>query len=502
MRLEFEPKVAVMPLAGNGLSEEVPVSASPEFKTMLKKGIDAAKNGDRDAARTFLMEASEIEPLNEDAWMWLASISEYPEELFAFLNNVLTINPSNVRAKTWMAATETLLAKTLVQRATDAHQNGDDERAMQCVDQALSYDQRFEVAWSLKARIARSDDQKVECLQRVLALNPKNEEAQTALKALTKTGSKEASNGRRKVKDMIGASEDVNIAALETVEIPTNMLSSFGIETTAAKTDVAPQAQHSATAKTNGAPCPLCSAENDATAIACNSCHAALSLSDIEALLSNPKADRERIQQSVTQMEAEWNLREFDKKELTALGIGQLNLRNFDVALKYLNEALTHDPNNVILAGQINAIAIRLDEMRRQEEIHESRPVGKKILVVDDSPTVRKLLSSKLEKSGHNVVCAVDGVEGLAMIAEGLPDLVLLDIAMPRMDGYEVCKEIRSNPAAKDLPVVMISGKDGFFDKVRGRMAGATGYVTKPFGPDTLMKALETYLVPETVSEQ
>jgi twitching motility two-component system response regulator PilG len=67
------------------------------------------------------------------------------------------------------------------------------------------------------------------------------------------------------------------------------------------------------------------------------------------------------------------------------------------------------------------------------------------------------------------------------------------------MDGYEVCKQIRSDPAGAALPVVMISGKDGFFDKVRGKMAGCTGYVTKPFGPETLMKALETYLLPENV---
>jgi twitching motility two-component system response regulator PilG len=78
-----------------------------------------------------------------------------------------------------------------------------------------------------------------------------------------------------------------------------------------------------------------------------------------------------------------------------------------------------------------------------------------------------------------------------------MPDLVLLDITMPKMDGYEVCRQIRSNPESKDIPVVMISGKDGFFDKVRGRMAGTTAYITKPFGPETLMKALETYLLPE-----
>ena len=121
------------------------------------------------------------------------------------------------------------------------------------------------------------------------------------------------------------------------------------------------------------------------------------------------------------------------------------------------------------------------------------------VLVVDDSPTVRKLISGKLEKSGHHVVCAVDGVDALVKLEEGMPDLVLLDITMPRMDGYEVCKQIRASAEGKNLPVVMISGKDGFFDKVRGRMAGTTGYVTKPFGPETLMKALETYLLPDEV---
>jgi twitching motility two-component system response regulator PilG len=196
-------------------------------------------------------------------------------------------------------------------------------------------------------------------------------------------------------------------------------------------------------------------------------------------------------------MEAEWNLREFDVDELVALGIGHFNVNNYGPGLRYLQEASRVDPNNVILAGQVNAIAIRLAEIRRQVENNEARPFGKTILVVDDSPTVRKLIAGKLEKSGHTVQCAVDGVEAIEMLQHSLPDLVLLDIAMPRMDGYDVCKEIRQNPAAANLPVVMISGKDGFFDKVRGRMAGATGYVTKPFGPETLMKALEIYLLPE-----
>jgi twitching motility two-component system response regulator PilG len=71
--------------------------------------------------------------------------------------------------------------------------------------------------------------------------------------------------------------------------------------------------------------------------------------------------------------------------------------------------------------------------------------------------------------------------------------LILLDITMPRLDGYQVCKLVRGNAATKNVPVVMISGKDGFFDKVRGRMAGSTAYITKPFGPETLIKTVETY---------
>jgi twitching motility two-component system response regulator PilG len=242
-----------------------------------------------------------------------------------------------------------------------------------------------------------------------------------------------------------------------------------------------------------GVSCPFCQEDNDTQVFECRSCKAVLTLSDINGLVS-ANADRTVVQRAVTQMEAEWNLREFNADELISLGIGHFNLGNSSAGVRYLQEASLLRPNDVILSGHINALVIRIDELRRQNESKESRPKGRTILVVDDSATVRKLIAGKLEKSGHNVVCAEDGIEGLTRLAEQRPDLVLLDITMPRMDGYEVCRQIRSNPETKDIPVVMISGKDGFFDKVRGRMAGTTAYITKPFGPETLMKALERYL--------
>jgi twitching motility two-component system response regulator PilG len=114
-------------------------------------------------------------------------------------------------------------------------------------------------------------------------------------------------------------------------------------------------------------------------------------------------------------------------------------------------------------------------------------------MVVDDSATIRKLVSAKLEKHGHNVVMAVDGMDALAKLEEVVPDLILLDITMPRLDGYQVCKLIRANDNTRFVPVVLISGKDGFFDKVRGKMCGSTTYITKPFGPEMLLRTVESY---------
>jgi twitching motility two-component system response regulator PilG len=219
-----------------------------------------------------------------------------------------------------------------------------------------------------------------------------------------------------------------------------------------------------------------------------------LSLSDLEMLLANNSADVDTLRKSVERSEAEMRLRELSVQELTELALAHFNLNNYQHGFVLLQEASLLSPNDVVLAGQVNSLAIRLEEIREQEESASSAPRGKKILVVDDSATVRKLISGKLEKSGHEVVCAEDGEQAVAMIKSMVPDLVLLDIEMPKMDGYQVCKMIRSNEATREVPVVMISGKDGFFDKVRGKMAGTTDYITKPFGPEALMKTLDMYL--------
>jgi len=816
MRLEFDSDTIELPFNAIEAFENTVAEGSSRAQEFLRAGIKAAQTGNRAQARQYLLRVTETEPENENAWLWLASISEYPEELLVFLNNVLEVNPTNERALEWLKATNSLLAVTFVQRGIDAAKTTRNDFAKQCFYQALAYDAKNESAWLwlafvsgsaeekrthldkvlrinpaneaarnalkdiqtemaqtllrkaaasaddrpaanemlievlqkcpemteawfLKSDLTDNEDEKIECFEKILEINPAHEAARTSLNSLLTAMKKvespteyenfqteeaesfvheaeefveetrfEEDSQSEQTKNTDSAQEfeftrisdedDYSTAELneniylsaeqesepnrteENEEVSFDEKMFFGgepqsteenfspfaknqqpegegeanaelaeslieetendfvsftapeeiftpsynyeAETNAVKDEYQPEesgaaennvstqfsqdanyystefeneetelmnnaspkfAETTETEKAeqeeeyifapNAAPttseislpndnnssnnfnqenknmlevenyhsnnysagfdsneksvyeksdvteveeaedfsaeperqtlsnrqleftvCPFCNAENNAQAFDCGTCRAVLSLSDLEMLLANQNFDAEMLEQAVERMERVKNLSGFGENELLYLGIGHINLKNPRQGFSYLQKASQANPNNVLLSSQVNALAIRLEEIERQEEVHDQMIKGKTILVVDDSPTVRKLISGKLEKSGHEVVCAVDGMDALARLNEVAPDLILLDITMPRMDGYQVCKLIRSNPATRDIPVVMISGKDGFFDKVRGRMAGTTGYITKPFGPETLMKALDVYI--------
>ncbi len=112
------------------------------------------------------------------------------------------------------------------------------------------------------------------------------------------------------------------------------------------------------------------------------------------------------------------------------------------------------------------------------------------VLVVDDSKTIRRTAETLLGKEGCSVVTAEDGFAALAMIVEHKPDIIFVDIMMPRLDGYQVCSLVKNNAQFKHTPVVMLSSKDGLFDKARGRIVGADQYLTKPFGRNELLEAI------------
>ncbi|HDK38277.1 MAG TPA: response regulator [Thiolapillus brandeum] len=119
---------------------------------------------------------------------------------------------------------------------------------------------------------------------------------------------------------------------------------------------------------------------------------------------------------------------------------------------------------------------------------------GLKIMVIDDSKTIRRTAENLLEKAGCEVVTAKDGFEALSLVADHHPDLIFVDIMMPRLDGYQTCALIKNNKAYSDIPVVMLSSKDGLFDRAKGRLAGSDQYLTKPFSRDELLDAIRRHI--------
>ena len=119
--------------------------------------------------------------------------------------------------------------------------------------------------------------------------------------------------------------------------------------------------------------------------------------------------------------------------------------------------------------------------------------VGLKVLVIDDSNTIRRSAEIFLKQGGYEVLLAEDGFDALSKVNDHGPDLIFCDILMPRLDGYQTCAIIKRNPRFAHVPVIMLSSKDGLFDKARGRMVGSEDYLTKPFTKEQLLRAVDSY---------
>jgi twitching motility two-component system response regulator PilG len=124
----------------------------------------------------------------------------------------------------------------------------------------------------------------------------------------------------------------------------------------------------------------------------------------------------------------------------------------------------------------------------------EENFAGVKVMVIDDSKTIRRTAESLLKKVGCEVITAEDGFDALAKIADTMPQIIFVDIMMPRLDGYQTCALIKNNSAFRKTPVIMLSSKDGLFDRARGRIVGSDRYLTKPFSKDELLNAIREHV--------
>jgi twitching motility two-component system response regulator PilG len=126
--------------------------------------------------------------------------------------------------------------------------------------------------------------------------------------------------------------------------------------------------------------------------------------------------------------------------------------------------------------------------------VKDTAPGSIKVLVIDDSNTIRRSAELYLRQAGFDVVLAEDGFDALAKISDHQPRVIFVDIMMPRLDGYQTCALIKQNPHLKSTPVIMLSSKDGVFDRARGRLAGSDRYLTKPFTREALIQTVQEYV--------
>ncbi|MEP6850914.1 MAG: response regulator [Acidobacteriota bacterium] len=565
-------------------------STTSHFDEVLSNGISAAQAGHRAQARILLQYAVEIDPKSEAGWLWLASISEYPEELLIFLDRVLEINAKNSRALEWKTATKQLLAKTFVQRGIDAANEERNQEAMSCFDTALSYDEQsqlawfwkdslskqaageepevlavevgqeeaalepvefvpepskyeqaeaalasgdrqqalnfvnaainefpeLENAWALRSHLVDDFDEKRRSLERVVEINPENATARAALEtllAMVETVAPNARTDREAETQLFSNSPFDSIAEHVPVvdeKMPTGELefpdafvqhnpfaesesyemagdvweSDPGMET---NTDEPNRSEESFSADDYPTIIVPFDEDSEPLYVAGEHLYESAILPQTEFGVDGPTAYSEPAIETVS------------TPEVQAIPVSNYLEGSYDNSdYRFNSEAngsvWQDEPAYAVEpdAGHGDTWVVEDSDAYPVEEVVVD--TAQTILVVDDSAVVRKLIAGKLEESGYNVLSAGSGVEALAVMSSSRPDLVLLDIAMPKMDGYQVCEKIRKNELTRDIPVVMISGKDGYFDEDRGQKAGTSSFISKPFGPETLMKALDTYL--------
>lgn len=470
----------------------------PSVATLLQQAIAAAKAGDKGQARPLLIEVTELDPENEAAWMWRASVSLTPKDAAWCLNKVLAINANNKQARDWLEKIRSMQQAAappapVTRPLTPPPGVGKPTVEANAIRPLAPPD-----ATTVENRPAHSPQVGATTVPSHPAVprpTPPPAGAVTVASPAVPPRPPQIDAGK----------PTVEASAVRPLPPPPPPTSVSPGAPTVAMSAVPPPPPRTMR-------CVVCGAPSVPTTGRCTNCAAVQSLREIDAALNNSAAAVPIIQQALTRFERLPDS-EFDADLHYGAAMAYLNLKRPGEALAHLRAAARLRPQDPELAAGIELVRLRVQSLtatappppapvappvtdRSSSPPSSGAPAAapKVILAVDDSLTVRKIVAMTLEKNGYKVITAADGYEALSKLKESLPDLILLDITMPGLDGYQVCKQIRANKEMRHIPIVMLSGKDGFFDKVQGRLAGAAQYMTKPFEPDALLQNVKKHL--------
>jgi twitching motility two-component system response regulator PilG len=305
----------------------------------------------------------------------------------------------------------------------------------------LQSDPNHEQALLWSAALADSPSDAVRILERILEINPRNEQARNTVNVL-------------KLNAMTSdESRGVESPAVEAQNLP-----------------LQPQSPSRAWV------CPLCDHQDVGLPIRCQRCGAILEVNDLKAISENDSVHENLLLGGVQRWEqAERHSRSFD---------GQINLARAYLNLHRSNDALIHLRRAIEIRPEEHKIRRALEQLKNR----------KLVLAVDDSMTIRRIVSILLERNGYRAAIACDGEEAMSKVREEVPDLVLLDVVMPGLNGYQVCRLLRQDERSAKVPIVILSSS--LLDRIKGRLAGVTDYMAKPFETETLLKTLKKHLPP------
>ena len=402
--------------------------------------------------------------------------------------------------------------QSLLRDGIAAAQSGSKVRARTLIRQVVGLEPENEIAWLWLANVAADSVEALSSLRTVLKLNPENRHAKAGLvtamirAAIDATQVKDFPNARQLLREALDLDPNNEHALLWSAGVAVYPTDSIRFLRRALEinpnSERAIQGLAQFQAEFGSWTCPLCEAPGRESADRCPTCNAVLSLNEPGAFDAPTGADETAMGRAIARLTL-LAQKAPGGPDAFRLGLAYLNIGQPAEAIKVFNGAATRPDADAKWKAGVTKLASHWRQARPNKPAAKAEAGGPPLVfVVDDSATVRKLVTIALQGAGYRVVSFADGLQVADGIkAHGVPALAILDIAMPGLDGFQVCTLLRNNPDTAGVPVFLLTGKDSFLNRLRGKWAGVAEYLTKPFQPKALVEVVGRH-VPATGAVQ